>query len=418
MAIQTTINTAANTAYFNKQFYDKKLLETAKTRIVHAEYGQKRNIPKNSGKKVEFRKYDLFAPDKMALTLQEGVTPDGQSLSQSKVEAEVKQYGAYVEVSDLLDLTAYDEVIADSAELLGEQLGVVIDRVTRDAMSETTNVQYTGGHEERENVAPTDTLTVNDIQKAVRNLKKNKARLFMSAADGSVRKPHFVCICSPDATYDLQNDPLWQDVSKYSNAEQIYSGEIGRLFGVVFVESPEAKIYRQSVYQTLQYDSIAGTNYIRINKPTSDIEMEYLSTGGNSIYSGKAGEWLELRANNPLVYENGDWRLYVQGSAFTSTTAPTVKSLICSDDGGKAISSVWPSRQHEVHATLVFGADAYGVIDIDGSGTVETIIKPHGSSGSLDPLNQRATVGAKVAAYAAKILNPLWIVRIEHGVSG
>ena len=70
-----------------------------------------------------------------------------------------------------------------------------------------------------------------------------------------------------------------------------------------------------------------------------------------------------------------------------------------------------------VHATLVFGAVAYGVIDVDGSGTMETIIKPHGSSGSSDPLNQRATVGAKVAAYTAIVLNPLWLVKIEHGVS-
>ena len=37
--------------------------------------------------------------------------------------------------------------------------------------------------------------------------------------------------------------------------------------------------------------------------------------------------------------------------------------------------------------------------------------------GAADPLDQRATVGAKVAAYTAKILNNLWIVRIEHGVS-
>ena len=41
----------------------------------------------------------------------------------------------------------------------------------------------------------------------------------------------------------------------------------------------------------------------------------------------------------------------------------------------------------------------------------------HGSAGTSDPLDQRATVGAKVAAYAAKILNELWIIRIEHGVS-
>ena len=84
-------------------------------------------------------------------------------------------------------------------------------------------------------------------------------------------------------------------------------------------------------------------------------------------------------------------------------------TVIISDDAGE--------NGTEVQATLVFGKDAYGVISIDGSDVIESIIKPCGSSGTADPLNQRATVGAKVAAYTAKILNDLWIVRIEHGVS-
>ena len=91
--MNTTVSTAG-TAYFNKTFYDRKLLDTAKTRFVHANFGQKRSIPRNNGKRVEFRKYDLFTPDTDALTLVEGVTPTGQSLTQSKVEVEVKQYGA------------------------------------------------------------------------------------------------------------------------------------------------------------------------------------------------------------------------------------------------------------------------------------------------------------------------------------
>ncbi len=48
---------------------------------------------------------------------------------------------------------------------------------------------------------------------------------------------------------------------------------------------------------------------------------------------------------------------------------------------------------------------------------METIIKPRGSAGTTDPLDQRCTVGAKVAAYTAKVLNPLWLVKIEHCVS-
>jgi len=313
----TTISTA-ETTYLNKTYYDRNLLENAKTKFVHANYGQKKNIPKNSGKRVEFRRWMAFDPSVVVPGLTEGVTPEGQSLKQGHVEAEIKQYGAYTEVSDLLKTTAFDDVVEGSTDLLGEQVGTAIEWITRDAMALTTNVQFAGGKTSRETVAATDILTTTEVRKAVRTLKKAKARTF--TREGG--KAHYIAIVSPDAVYDLQSDPLWQDVSKYSNAEQLYSGEIGRIFGVVFVESTEAKIY------------------------------------------------------------DGE------GSG-----------------GG------------DVHCTLIFGQDAYGVIDIEGSGALKTIIKKAGSAGSADPLDQRATVGAKVEGYAVAVLNDDWILALEHGVT-
>ena len=402
--MNTTVSTAS-TAYFNKTFYDRKLLDTAKTRFVHANFGQKRSIPRNNGKRVEFRKYDLFTPDTGALTLVEGVTPTGQNLSQSKVEAEVKQYGAYVEISDLLEMTSYDPVIADSAELLGEQLGTVIEWVTRDAMCETTNVQYAGGAASRVALTASDKLTVAEIRKAVRTLKKNKARPFVTAMDGSARKPHFICICSPDATYDLQNDALWQDVSKYSNAEQIYSGEIGRLFGVVFVEATEAKVYSQSIVNAVNASTSSSTTFVLKTMPDAK-GVAFLSTPGNKIRIG-SNEYT-LASTNPYTPGTRTVKL-------TTSQSLTADAPVYSVDAGApdATTHIAP----DVHATLVFGADAYGVIDVAGSGAMETIIKPRGSAGTTDPLDQRSTVGAKVAAYTAKVLNPLWLVKIEHCVS-
>ena len=402
--MNTTVSTAS-TAYFNKTFYDRKLLDTAKTRFVHANFGQKRSIPRNNGKRVEFRKYNLFTPDTNALTLVEGVTPTGQNLSQSKVEAEVKQYGAYVEISDLLEMTSYDPVIADSAELLGEQLGTVIEWVTRDAMCETTNVQYAGGAASRVALTASDKLTVAEIRKAVRTLKKNKARPFVTAMDGSARKPHFICICSPDATYDLQNDALWQDVSKYSNAEQIYSGEIGRLFGVVFVEATEAKVYSQSIVNAVNASTSSSTTFVLKTMPDAK-GVAFLSTPGNKIKIG-SNEYT-LASTNPYTPGTRTVKL-------TTSQSLTADAPVYSVDAGApdATTHIAP----DVHATLVFGADAYGVIDVAGSGAMETIIKPRGSAGTTDPLDQRSTVGAKVAAYTAKVLNPLWLVKIEHCVS-
>ncbi len=343
----TTGNTVAGTK-LNKTFFDRQLLEGARTRLVHAQYGQKRHIPPNNGKRVEFRRWNLFDIDQTMCALTEGVTPDGQTLSQSSVEAEVNQYGAYVEISDLLEQTAYEQVLSDSAELLGEQLGTVVEWITRDAMCAGNNVQRAGGKTARSELTSADTLTVDEIRRAVRTLKKAKARPF-GGKDG--RKQHFICICSPDATYDLQEDPLWQDVSKYAAKEQLYTGEIGMLFGVVFIESTEAKVIRQAVHTKVAAHS-ASSAVVTVDEITAEAE------------------------------------------AFLS----------------------------KAHAKVMIGAEEYEVSGVDRAAktitlAITTIIKGRGSAGTDDPLDQRATVGAKVMAYTATILNDLWLLRIEHGVS-
>ena len=219
-------------------------------------------------------------------------------------------------MSDLLQLTAFDPLISESVELLGEQMGTLLDWIARDAMIADASDQFAGGRATINAITAADKLTVAEVRKAVRTLKMNKARKFSEGG----RRPHFICICDPYATYDLQDDTLWQDVSKYSNAEQIYAGEIGRMFGVVFVESTEGYV-----------------------------------------------------ANN-------------------SSSIP-------------------------VHHSLIFGADAYGIVDIESSGAIKSIIKPAGSAGTADPLDQRSTVGAKIMAYTVKVLNPLWIIDVQHAAT-
>lgn len=69
----------------------------------------------------------------------------------------------------------------------------------------------------------------------------------------------------------------------------------------------------------------------------------------------------------------------------------------------------------DVHATIILGRDAYGITRITGE-ALKNIIKPLGSGGTADPLNQRATSGWK-ATFVAKRLNEAFMGRIEHGVT-
>jgi len=69
----------------------------------------------------------------------------------------------------------------------------------------------------------------------------------------------------------------------------------------------------------------------------------------------------------------------------------------------------------DVHATMILAADFYGITRISGE-AMKNIIKPLGSAGTADPLDQRSTSGWK-ATFVAKILNENFAVRIEHAVS-
>lgn len=220
-----------------KTFYSDYLIDNAKPKLVHDQFGQKHPIPKNGGKTIEFRKYSPLG--KMMTPLTEGVTPDGQSLTVSVIEATVAQYGGYITLSDVLLLTAIDNNLVQATKLLGNQAGATLDTVTREVLNGGTNVIYAGGVASRSALA--DNLTVQDIKKAARALKTQNAEKIGDS---------FVAIIHPDVSFDLTNDPKWEAVKTY-DPEDWYEGEIGRIAGVRFVETTEAKIFEGGVYSTL-----------------------------------------------------------------------------------------------------------------------------------------------------------------------
>ena len=381
-----------------RTYYDKKMLELAKTKFVFQQFGQKRPIPRNEGKTVQFRKYNLFKPDTETTKLTEAVTPEAQILSMTGITATVEQYGAYVYISDLLDLTALDPVIRDAAELLGEQMGTVIDWLTRDAMIADASKQFAGGKSGHDALTEADSkMTVAESRKAVRTLKKVKARPF---PDGT-----FVQIVDPDVEYDLMNDTLWKDLAVHADPKRMVNGEIGTLFGVKYVESTECKVDKQSVLDKAASAVTASTTVPLAGTP-SDEQIAYLSKVGNKVYSAGTPEIeIEVASYNP------DTNTITAKSAVTLSA----NAIIYSKEGGAMDGTT--KAQPDVHHSLIFGADSYGVIDVAGSGALKTIVHQAGEAGASDPLNQRGSVGCKVMGYVAKVLNPLWIIDIECCVS-
>lgn len=314
----TTINKSTSQSLHTtvQNYYDGKLLLEMEKQLVFYQGGQRRSLPKGNGKVVEFWRYQPFSAGTTPLS--EGVVPDGQALTMEKVTAEVKPYGGYVATTDVLDLTGVNTQTNQLVHLMAKQGALSVDHIVRDVICAGTNVQYTGGKTARSALAATDVLKLEDIRKAVRALEKAGAPKFNRGGKG-----YYKAIVGSDAKFSLMGDSLWEDKAKYQQAEQLENGEIGKLFGVIFIESSETPIY------------------------------------------SKAG------ASNA-----------------------------------------------DVGATLIFGEDAYGVVDLGivGASPVRTIVKPLGSAGTADPLDQLATVGWKVDGFTAAILNQNWLVRIEHAI--
>ena len=378
-----------------KTFYDKTLITLAGANLVHEQFGQKRPIPQGSGKTVEFRRFSSLP--KALTPITEGVTPAGNRLSVSTVTATVEQYGDYIEQTDLLELTAVDNTIVETTKKLADQAGKTIDTVVREVINAGTNVLYSrkntnGTFTDVESRADLDSsckLTVRDVFRASAELKAMNA----PKIDGA-----YAAIIHPYVAYDLMQEAgdEWIDITKYTTPENILTGEIGKLAGIRFVESSEAKIFAPAeVADGKRRLTVKTAN----SSASTSVAIDEVLTANASceipVYIGGAENVITA-----ITTSNGATTLTVQ-----TATKCAVGDVICGKGAGSDGSAVF--------STIVLGADAFGVTDVDGGG-IEHIVKQKGYGN--DPLNQRSSVGWK-ALGCAEILVDEYMVRIESGSS-
>ena len=382
-----------------KTFYEKELLEEAKPALVHNQFGQERDIPKGNGKSIEFRKLDTLPKATEPLT--EGVAPDGTTLNMTSSTATVNQYGAFVTITDMLDLTNFDNLLADTTKLIADQAGRTLDTITREIINAGTNVWHAGGAGARHllvggSATATDNkyLTVDDIKRAVRQLKVVNARPING---------YYVAIIHPDCTYDLQKDPEWKYPHQYRDTMNLYNGEIGMIAGVRFVETTEAKIFHA--------DNLLGTTAsltVAADVSANATSFTYTGAATNTV----AGRILLFRGK--LYKASTDTASGTTHTVAIDTTASGYQhALPAIDVSDDADITVYPGEAgaagRDVYSTLVTAEGAYGVTKVEGGG-LEYIFKSKEQGGG--PLNQYATTGWKATA-TAKLLLPQYIVRIE-----
>lgn len=229
-ASQAPANSLTSLTIENKVFYEKALLKRLTAEAVLYKYGKKAVLPKNHGNTISWRKFLKFAIPNAPLT--EGKTPTPLNKMQPvEFKAVLKQYGDYIEITDLLDFEGIDPILTEASEAFGEQIAETKDALIRQELLSGINVYYGGKKTSRDNLTASDVLTLDDLNRIKTIMKKFNVK--------PVENNKYVLFVSPEVHYDLiaitKDTNSFIDIAKYAKNESILEGEIGTILGFKIV---------------------------------------------------------------------------------------------------------------------------------------------------------------------------------------
>lgn len=221
MALSDTVALAADL----QTYFARRLLIIAKKDLVFRNWALIEPLPNNSSLTVSFTQYNKLPV--VSTTLTQGVPPTSNTLSSAAITATVDQIGAFVELTDLAELTVKHPVVEQVMELLGAQAGESIDTRIINVLLAGTTVQYANGAANRAALAATDVMTTVEFRKAVKTLRVNGALPF---------DRDYVMVVDPSVEADILSDTTFTAVANF-NAQPMYDAEVGRWYGTRVVRS-------------------------------------------------------------------------------------------------------------------------------------------------------------------------------------
>lgn len=220
-------NTTSTLSNEMMTFLINTFLERSEQQNIHAEGAKKRTHSANSGKTMTWNRYTPLSAATTALT--EATNPSETNISSATVSATLAEYGAFDKISSLLYGTSIDRAAKEKVEVMAQNASETHDTLVRNELFTGATTQFAAGRAALTAVTSADILTVTEVRKAVRTLKKNNA---LTYSDG-----YFLGKIGPDTSFDLMNDSVWVNAHTYKDGGELYKGEVGKLHRVRFLEA-------------------------------------------------------------------------------------------------------------------------------------------------------------------------------------
>jgi N4-gp56 family major capsid protein len=303
----------------------------------------------NRGTSITFTIASDLAEASTALTETSDVTP--VAMADSYVTVTPLEYGNAVQLTSKLGATAFMEVNPIAANVVGWNAGISTDAIARTAAGAGTTVAYTSGTT-RAGLAKTNTLTGNDVRKAVASLRKNNVATFNGMYKGLIH---------PDVSYDFRGatgGTNWSDPHVYSDPSGIYNGVIGNFQGVQFMETPRAPFFADGGLNSYTISTIAVASSVATITTSA---AHGLAVGDTLTISG-ATSTSGTSSASQLGFN----------AQFTVATVPTTTTLTVSVAGLSAVAAgtslSLAVNSVDVYGTLVMGRQALAKAFSTGGG--------------------------------------------------
>ena len=344
-------------------YYEKIGLERLLPKLRFYQFADKKPLPPSSGKTIQW--YRFRTQTAVTSNMTELTVPTQVYLSADTISATLVQRGAYARISDMIIMTAIDPILQDAATLMGEKAARTVDTFIRDNLG-----FMVADHAAR------SSMTANRIAQ----MAATGATARLWTVDGS------------QVTGD--GFPLLQN-----NTRVAQSGLVAALTtsSLTVKNCQHAAMYLRN----RDVDPMDDGLYVGIIHPIAAYD----------IMSSSGWKGWQKYSSPELMYKGEIGQ--VGGIRFVESSDAPAYTL----SGDNLLTN-----SGTVYGTFVFGKHAYGVTDITGKANKQKgyslYVKPAGSAGTADPVDQTSTVGFKMTM-AAKILNKsAGVVIVSNSTSG
>lgn len=347
-------------------FYSKQLLDTIRydaDQYVYFRLADEVPIQEKADKLMLRRWAPLQAH---TVPLEEGIPPKSDRGSVEKYELEAAQYGRYMEFSDKVDFQVVDPVIAHYSREYSLVAMETLDLLAREKLLAIANKFYAGQAANFEALTPNSRPSMADLRLIILALKK---ALVKPRVNG-----RYHVIGSPEFFYDMISDPIVEQYmtinqttkTMYDNSSLVPMFEM-EFYETMLVPTSSEYVSGDKVYRRMyRSDGADGYEYDKI----AEDDDTYVSTVDGYVKDARTGQDAS----------------YIPGRK--------VWDIAAWNTANKGAGADW--YELKAQHVLIVGKDALTRTGLAGEGQARVYVKQKGSSGVLDPIDQRQSIGFKI----------------------